>query len=449
MWGSDLMAAGTSALPSASAPVPGSASRRGLRSLTTPGRLRLASVVVTLGVVVLGLVVVRVATDRRDAAAAVESEASRLVVDAEELYVALADADAAASTAFLRAGLEPPDLRDRYVEDVRGAGLRLAGIGGQPNLSAKARAAISSMTADLPTYTGRVETARTNSRLGYPVGQTQLRSASKLMREQILPAATIVYDDAARQLYGSYRSGTSRSAVAAVAVAAAVLVVLLVVTQVFLTRRTKRLVNLGLAAATLLVLALGVWALVAFDAQERALVRSQREGSDQLIVLSTARVLALRSLSDENLDLIERGTEQAHQEDFKATIASIGEPDGGSGLLATAAELAERTSSEHRVEDIAQRYAEYLAVHDRVRELSDDRQYDEAVDVAVNDEALAAAALDDSFGVEITAARQRLDAHAREARQAHQALRLAVIVMAAVTAALALFGLQQRIREYR
>ena len=45
---------------------------------------------------------------------------------AEDLYVALADADAAASTAFLRAGLEPEELRARYLDDLETAGAQLA-----------------------------------------------------------------------------------------------------------------------------------------------------------------------------------------------------------------------------------------------------------------------------------------------------------------------------------
>ena len=86
---------------------------------------------------------------------------------------------------------------------------------------------------------------------------------------------------------------------------------------------------MGLLGATVLVAALGAWTLVGSTAQGSALVRSQREGSDQLIVLSRARILALRSLSDENLRLIERGTEASDlEEDFAAVTTSVGGADG-------------------------------------------------------------------------------------------------------------------------
>ena len=64
-------------------------------------------------------------------------------------------------------------------------------------------------------------------------------------------------------------------------------------------------------------------ALVAVDEQQEALIRSQREGSDQLIVLSNARIFALRARSNENLHLIERGAEPSFLEDFDTIQAFI------------------------------------------------------------------------------------------------------------------------------
>ena len=158
---------------------------------------------------------------------------------------------------------------------------------------------------------------------------------------------------------------------------------LLLGSQLLVARRTRRIVNLGLVGATMLVVALGAWALVAFDTQQDALVRSQREGSDQLVVLSVARILALRSLSDENLDLIERGTEPTYQQDFADVTARIGEADGTTGLLATAAQLADRTGTGAGIDGITGRYGDYLAQHQRVRQLDDAFEYRDAVGVAV------------------------------------------------------------------
>ena len=101
---------------------PTSPARR-LSALTTPGWFRLAAVVLVAGLVALAVAYLVVLMD---ATTAVVDEATPLLVSAEDLYVALADADAAASTAFLSAGFEPPELRIRYLADLETAGAELA-----------------------------------------------------------------------------------------------------------------------------------------------------------------------------------------------------------------------------------------------------------------------------------------------------------------------------------
>ncbi len=298
---------------------------RRLPWLTTPGWFRLAAVVLLAGLVALAVVSVGAALGRGDATDAVRDDATPLLVGAEDLYVASADADAAASTAFLarRArtrGATGP-LPGRPGDRRRGAG---AHRGADRADSAASSEAVGRIAQELPVYAGQVESARTNNRLDHPLGAAYLRRASDSMRNSMLPAATSIYEEAARRLYDAYDEGTStRDRVTVLAVGGTVLV-LLVAAQVLVALRTRRVLNLGLVGATVIVAALGARALLALDAQEQALSRSQREGSDQLIVLSTARILALRSLSDENLHLIERGTDPCPPGGLRARDSSRG-----------------------------------------------------------------------------------------------------------------------------
>ena len=61
----------------------------------------------------------------------------------------------------------------------------------------RAAAAAERLGSELPIYADLVEAARTNSRLELLVGAAYLRDASELMRTEILPAATAIYEDAA------------------------------------------------------------------------------------------------------------------------------------------------------------------------------------------------------------------------------------------------------------
>ena len=103
--------------------------------------------------------------------------------------------------------------------------------------------------------------------------------------------------------------------------AGVVVIALIVAAHLFVTVRTRRLLNAGLIGAAFVVLAVCTLTWVGLRSQRDALTRSQHEGSDPLLELSTARILALRSMSDENLDLIERGTDKADMEDFEAVTA--------------------------------------------------------------------------------------------------------------------------------
>ena len=102
-------------------------------------------------------------------------------------------------------------------------------------------------------YAGQVESARTNNRLDHPLGAAYLRRASDSMRNSMLPAATSIYEEAARRLYDAYDEGTSaRHRVTVLAVGGTVLV-LLVAAQVLVALRTRRVLNLGLVGATVII----------------------------------------------------------------------------------------------------------------------------------------------------------------------------------------------------
>jgi len=418
-----------------------------VRAISTPTALKLATWTLVIALLVFGAVGLRAATQRRDAVDTVRLDGAPLVERTEGLYVALADADAAASTAYLQAGLDPAELRARYDEDIRRAADELALIGRSSALSDNAREALKQINEQLPLYTAYIDSAATNNRLGHPLGASYQRRASEVMQIQLLPAATSLYKSAARRLDSGHRAGSSLDAEVAVVVAAAVVMVLLVGMQVFLTRRTRRLLNVGLTAAALIVAALCAWTVIGLRSQRGALAESQRGGSDPLIVLSAARILALRSLSDENLDLIRRDTQQAS--DFATVTVSISGDEDSRGLLDRAASQAVDAAASSGVTEIQRLHDQFLATHDRVRRLADEYDYDAAITLARNDEAAASDALDKAFASEITRSRSRLDARAGAAADELRFMPYVILVSALVAVAAVGAGMWPRLREYR
>ena len=189
---------------------------------------------------------------RMSAAHNVVAVSEPLSLDAQQLYRALSDADATEAAAFLSGGLEPFALRIRYEVDIALAARRMEAATAAAGQSAAA-SQLTTLSAALPVYTGLVETARADNRLGLPLSAAYLREASGLMRTTLLPAARDLYARENAQLAAADRQATALP-YAAVAVALIALL-LLFGTQRWLARWTKRIVNPGLLIATVAALA--------------------------------------------------------------------------------------------------------------------------------------------------------------------------------------------------
>ena len=167
-----------------------------------------------------------------------------------------------------------------------------------------------------------------------------------------------------------------------------------------------------------------------------------------MIYLSTARILALRSMSDENLDLIDRPNQVA-MDDFEASRVSISGSDGHGGLLGRAAAQAVNPETAERVADLARLHQEFLDAHERVRGFAKEYDYKKAIAVATRDEADASTALDNALESDIADSQAILKAHARTAAHRLRLLPYAIVVAVLAAVAAAAAGIWPRLREYR
>ena len=142
---------------------------------------------------------------RHDLGGGHERRRTALTTDSAELYRSLADADAMATSGYVAGGREPTAVRARYDDDIARATDRLVDAAGRLPGSGP----VATVAAQLPAYTGLVETARTLNRLGLPLGQAYLGSASELMRGTILPAAEELRRQQAAELTEAYERGVA------------------------------------------------------------------------------------------------------------------------------------------------------------------------------------------------------------------------------------------------
>jgi hypothetical protein len=265
------------------------------------------------------------------------------------------------------------------------------------------------------------------------------------MRDQVLPATTTIYEDAANQADRGYRSGEASSELAAVILVGLALLLALVIVQVVLARSTHRVLNVGLVGATVIVVGLGTWSLVAFTHERDLLNASQHRGADSLQIVSTARILTLRSFSDDSLELIERGAAPEYMPDFDAVNRQVGGP---SGLLAREARIASSAGDSTQTGTLTNDYAKYLAAHKDVSGAELGGQYVTAVQDAAGPESSTLGTLDTDYANVIDGARTQLLSRADAARGSLTGLAVASVVFSALAVALIVVGLRKRIQEY-
>ncbi|MPY98463.1 MAG: hypothetical protein GEU97_10795 [Actinophytocola sp.] len=420
----------------------------------TPGRLTIIAVGLIGLTAIAALTASFAVRDRSDTLTDLTERREPLAAAAQQVYRALSDADATAASAFLATGEEPEELRQRYENDVAMAGSSLSKAASDPAATPRMTAQIDVISQQLPVYTGLVETARANNRQGFPVGASYLREASALMRSVILPAAEELYRIDTEQVAEQQDDAGGFPLVAALFVVA--LLAALVATQLYLKRRTNRVLNLGLVMATAAIGVGVLWSVAALTVQSVLIGSGKDDGTEQVEVLVQARIAALKSRADETLTLVARGDGgEGYEQEFILLSKQMAGDDGSGGWLADVAASAKDGTPLASEIALAQESAEqWLRAHAKVRELDNAGNYAEAVQLAIDvgksdGAAVAFVALDDHLRAAIEEARQSFYDDTTAASRVVTLLAPGWIVLGVVAALGVGAGIRERVREYR
>ena len=272
--------------------------------LPTPSRLWVSLIAAMLALVGVGAACAVTLAGRQATETRAVNSAEHLVVNVDELYHSLADADATAATALLISPVAPARLTGQYTTDITQSENALAEASRDLAGDDKASAQLQKVAAQLPTYTALIATAQANNRLGYPVGAAYLREASGFLRGTILPEVKAVADEEVNAQNAAQNSVSGTPIWLLVVALLAALVLVRVWRE--LSRTTRRRVNTGLAAGVLLAGALLIWALVGALSASRAAQSAQTHFTALTTVLKDRNELALAE-SFQSLTLIDRG----------------------------------------------------------------------------------------------------------------------------------------------
>ena len=402
--------------------------------ISTPRALRACLVALLVSILALWAVVAATSVSRANSARQMAAEAVGALGEARDLYLALGRADAAASRELLLESTgDVPEERDGYDQLVREAGTLLVAIANDAGDSAPIRTAVEHITSRLPEYSADVDAARVYNRQGYPVAAAYLRNASELMQDELLPAATTIYVDAMRRVDSAGAAAGSRRDLSLVIAAAGLVAVTLVATQVLVAVRTRRVLNVGLVTASVLVAVVFGVTIGRFATMQSQLRAFQLDGQAQVQSLSVAQMLALRAQREDAGQLIERSADEGV---FKGLADRIG---GADGLISS-------SGDQGRIESFFQRF---VATHESVFAADQIGDHPEAVRLFRASEVTRANEFDAQLDTAINAADAELARHAAIAVDQVDSLATAAALLAIIAMVSCMFGLTPRLREYR
>ncbi|GAA2901589.1 hypothetical protein GCM10011428_14120 [Streptomyces violaceus] len=420
---------------------------------TEPGRLRIIGALLALLVVAFGTVTAWQMTDRAAAADDVLTSSQPLSSDAADIYRSLADANTAASSGFLAGGQETAASRDRYEKDIRTAADKLVNAAANADPDSPSTATIAKLNKLLPEYKGLVERARTYNRQGFPVGGAYLRYANEKMQQQMLPAAEDLYKKENQRLRADYADATPYPW-AAIALGLAALAAL-AWAQHRNYRRTNRVLNHGLVAATATATVVLLWLAVGHSVARAGLNDSYDHGVRSLNVLHDARIASLKARGNENLTLVARGAEtkkvgaqtyDAYDYDFRTDMADLGK------YLADAANLADDTSGEQPVTAAVGNMTEWKKRHTAAREQDANGNYQQALDKVIGTKDATGECFDSvdaNLRTALAHEETEFKRAAGDGRDALTGLSAGAAVLAVLGAAGAVLGIGRRLSEYR
>ncbi|MFC9897957.1 hypothetical protein ACFVMC_30060 [Nocardia sp. NPDC127579] len=357
-----------------------------------------------------------------------------LAYAAQNLYVSLSAADAAAAEAFLSGGIEAADVRVRYQTALADAAGALAEATAGAN-DAQTRLIVARISAELPAYTGLVEAARANNRQGFPVGSAYLREASALMQDSLLKNAQQLSTDR----FAAVNAEQGRIGALPWSTIGLLLLVLIAcgAGSFVLLRRTNRRFNLGVGAAAAAAALALIWAVVATTVAGSSLDGGRNGAADRFESLAEARILAQQARTAETLQLITRGDITEDEQVFTQHTTA----------------LKDRLTAVTGADSAAlQRFQSWTTGHRKQVEAYQAARFTEAVDQAIGrgteTSATRFASLDESLRTELGAVRAELRGGVDSAGDALSFSPSATLLLMLFAAAATVVGLWPRLKEF-
>jgi hypothetical protein len=400
------------------------------------------------------------------------------IIAAEEIGYALADLDANVANALL-GNAAHKRAADATIERER-VKVTDSLIDAAQNITYgdAEKVPIRMMTRDVGRYLELAAEARLRSASNDAAGaRLAYWSATELLHQKLLTEAGDLDNANKVHLDAAYRDGGRETAGAEIVVIALGLLLMgsLVVLQIYLLRKTRRILSPALLAATLLAGVLAVGLAYRFTTARDSLRVAKEDAFDSIHALVRARAIAYDANGDESRFLLDPGGGHGFEPAFRGKVRALTSAphraapppadldhekrakDAGRAPAATGLLWDELYNITFRGEyeaasSMVMAFSAYVVIDEQIRKLMAAGRMDEAIELCIGDKADESNAAFDRFDRALSATLQvNRDAFDREMDTTRRDLRSAETtstLLAVLIAALTWLGLRPRLREY-
>lgn len=306
--------------------------RRLIKWRNTPERIRGLTAVIVVVVIAFGTIIAAIFASVGAGVHLIGGQAAPEVRASTDLYFRLNDMDAQVANILLvgdrlNLGLTRQQAEAIFNQDRSSADHDLQNAAAVAGSSQAAQRAVRSVLDGLGRYeqlVGQITYLEAGgpSKPGRPpvAALTLYRTATDLLRTDILPAASNLTNANTAALTATYQAKHSLAGRAALLVllTGLVLLVALVGVQLFISATHRRLLNPALAGATVITIALTIAGALSLAGQAHDLQVAKQDAFDSISALSQARAISYDANANESRYLVDPGRAAQYQQAFEA-----------------------------------------------------------------------------------------------------------------------------------
>lgn len=321
----------------------------------------------------------------RDIVKTISENTIPCIIASEKINVSLASAHCNAINAVITNEKTESNYWTLYRNNINNIHSELLDISKNTSYDNKQQELILSIMSTLGVYEYKAGCFVSNDTI---LSSNEFTNADKLMQQQILPDSISLININSYKLDSVYNNYTKKFYIKTTTILCLgfLIIVVLIETQIYIYKKTNRILNVGLLLATLLFLISTAYSIYSLTSIKAALYEAKQDSFDSIHCLWNAKDAAYNSKTLESLYLLHHKTGITQTIDtmnFNTLSSSLYNENSKSGYLTDNLNNTTFSNQESLKETIIQNWETYITIDKQIHTLEDENDHNNAVALCI------------------------------------------------------------------